>query len=190
MNARRRTAFEAMATGLSVLLLAACQAVGKPVHYAPPPAGGRELERAAVSLRAALKDTDVVIEKVDGQLLLRLPAAEVFEPDSSTLRSGTAAFRPLADIGKVLERRSALAAEVRVYTDTIGGSEANQMLAASRATAIVQALTQLGVAPTQLTPQGMGAAAPVASNESPEGRRANRRVEIVLSGVVASSEKN
>jgi outer membrane protein OmpA-like peptidoglycan-associated protein len=186
MNVRRRTACEALASGLSLLLLAACQAVGKPVHYAPQAASGRELERAAASLRAALEDTDVVIEKIDHQLIVRLPAAEVFEPDSSTLRSGRAA-RPLADIGKVLKQRGGLAAEVRVYTDIIGGAEANQMLSASRATAIVQVLTQLGVPPAQLTPQGMGAAAAVAPNDSPEGRRANRRVEIVLSTAVAKS---
>ena len=66
------------------------------------------------------------------------------------------------------------------HTDMTGAFERNQTLSAERAAAVVAALSSRhGVARSRLTPVGVGPAAPVASNRTPEGRARNRRVEVV-----------
>ena len=56
------------------------------------------------------------------------------------------------------------------------------MLSELRAKKIVDFLTKAGVEASKLTAVGKGEDDPVADNETPEGRRLNRRVEFVLSG--------
>jgi OOP family OmpA-OmpF porin len=59
------------------------------------------------------------------------------------------------------------------------GSWYNLDLSRRRASAVVAALTSAGVANARMVPQGVGMAAPLASNGSEEGRAKNRRVELV-----------
>lgn len=67
------------------------------------------------------------------------------------------------------------------HTDTIGGLEKNIALSRRRAAAVLERLvSEYGVARGQLEAGGMGYLSPVASNLTPEGREANRRVEAVL----------
>ena len=54
-----------------------------------------------------------------------------------------------------------------------------QQLSDARANAVKSYLTTAGIDPTRLTPKGLGATQPIASNESALGRAANRRVEVV-----------
>ncbi len=66
------------------------------------------------------------------------------------------------------------------HTDTVGQLAANMDLSKRRAAAVVQALvSQYHVAPARLGSFGNGPYAPVASNDSEQGRAQNRRVEIV-----------
>ena len=55
-------------------------------------------------------------------------------------------------------------------------------LAHVRADAVRNYLVSLGVKPDAIVAQGRGEARPVASNDTPEGRANNRRVEIVIGG--------
>ena len=73
--------------------------------------------------------------------------------------------------------------EVAGYTDSTGDPVANQSLSQRRADAVRSRLVQAGVSPAMVTAKGFGAAAPVASNDTAEGRQQNRRIEYhVLSG--------
>ena len=80
---------------------------------------------------------------------------------------------------------------VRGYTDNtpIGqqlqaaGVTDNLDLSARRATSVVRYLVAHGVNPNLLSAQAFGATNPVASNDTPDGRAKNRRVEIMLIGV-------
>lgn len=58
--------------------------------------------------------------------------------------------------------------------------EVNRRLSEERAKRIAEALAGYGVAKEQITAKGYGSSRPVASNESEEGRRRNRRVEVVI----------
>lgn len=67
------------------------------------------------------------------------------------------------------------------HTDALGSLSGNIALSRSRALAVGQYLTQeLGVDPAQVDAQGIGFLSPRAPNTTPEGREANRRVEVVL----------
>ncbi len=99
--------------------------------------------------------------------------------------TGSAEVKPesrlaLQEIAKLLARTPALKLEVVGHTDMTGGLDANMKLSQARAEAVVKALTgEHGVAGPRLKPFGVGPLAPVASNDSDEGRARNRRVELV-----------
>ncbi len=78
-----------------------------------------------------------------------------------------------------LKANPALKVLVVGHTDTRGDLVYNQGLSERRASAVVEALAQRGIARDRLTPIGVGMAAPVASNDTEEGRAKNRRVELV-----------
>jgi outer membrane protein OmpA-like peptidoglycan-associated protein len=62
----------------------------------------------------------------------------------------------------------------------VGSIDDNMTLAQQRAAAVVSALTTThGIAPARLKGYGVGPLAPVASNDSSDGRAKNRRVELV-----------
>lgn len=67
------------------------------------------------------------------------------------------------------------------HTDAVGGAEANLRLSRDRAEAVRRRLIGVHDAdPARILAEGAGWVAPVASNLTPEGRAANRRVEVVL----------
>ena len=71
---------------------------------------------------------------------------------------------------------------VEGYTDSVGSDSNNQRLSKDRAEAVRAYLVGKGVPSDKITSVGKGEASPVASNDTPEGRANNRRVEIVVSG--------
>lgn len=99
--------------------------------------------------------------------------------------TGEATVRPqsestLAEIGALLERNPDLSLAVVGHTDTQGGFEHNMELSLRRAEAVVERLTtDHGVAAERLQAHGVGWLAPVATNDTEEGRAQNRRVELV-----------
>ena len=74
-------------------------------------------------------------------------------------------------------------AVVEGHTDHTGPSEFNQSLSERRAQAIRAALLEEGVPASRIRARGFGMTRPVASNNTREGRQANRRVEIVFTQV-------
>ncbi len=69
---------------------------------------------------------------------------------------------------------------VEGHTDHLGPKRYNQKLSEKRAKAIVKALKAQGISSNRITAVGYGETQPVADNNTPDGRRANRRVEIIL----------
>ena len=79
---------------------------------------------------------------------------------------------------------------VHGYTDNVPigpelmhqGITSNQVLSQKRADTVMQFMIARGVNPSLVSAQGFGEADPVASNDTPEGRAKNRRVELTLAG--------
>jgi peptidoglycan-binding protein ArfA len=70
--------------------------------------------------------------------------------------------------------------EVVGHTDDSGDDAINMPLSADRAKTVADSLVSQGVAGDHVTSRGVGAAEPVASNATPEGRAQNRRVAITV----------
>jgi outer membrane protein OmpA-like peptidoglycan-associated protein len=86
----------------------------------------------------------------------------------------------LQEVAKLLKENPALKVYVVGHTDNVGALAANLDLSKRRAAAVAQALTtQYGVAAARLQSFGAGPYAPIASNDSEDGRALNRRVELV-----------
>ncbi len=71
--------------------------------------------------------------------------------------------------------------EVEGHTDSTGSFQYNQFLSESRARSVVNFMAQPGINRERMTANGYGFDRPMADNFTPEGRRRNRRVEIILS---------
>lgn len=85
----------------------------------------------------------------------------------------------IAEIAAFLKAQADVSVVVAGHTDARGGFDYNVDLSRRRAQAVAAATARLGIAPSRLTPFGAGMAAPVATNETEEGRALNRRVELV-----------
>ncbi|WP_353662711.1 OmpA family protein [Hydrogenimonas sp. SS33] len=93
---------------------------------------------------------------------------------------------PASDMKKVervaefMKKHPDVTAKLKGYTDSIGSEAYNLKLSERRANAVKKALIKLGIDASRLSAKGYGEADPVASNDTPEGRAQNRRVEVVL----------
>jgi len=86
----------------------------------------------------------------------------------------------LKEIAKLLQAHSDLKLYVAGHTDSVGGLASNMDLSKRRADAVAKQLTEkYGIAGERLHAEGVGPLAPVASNDTEEGRARNRRVELV-----------
>jgi outer membrane protein OmpA-like peptidoglycan-associated protein len=79
-----------------------------------------------------------------------------------------------------LTKNPDIKAEIHGHTCWLGSGEYNQKLSENRATAVVNYLSDKGVATNRLSMKGFGESMPTASNDSESGREKNRRVEVLL----------
>ncbi len=117
------------------------------------------------------------------ELVLRLDATALFDSGDDQIR--VEALPLLVSIADELRQR-ALAIRVEGHTDNVPITTArfrsNWDLATGRATTVVVTLARLGgIDPKRLAAVGYSEYQPVASNDTPEGRTENRRVDFVLS---------
>jgi OmpA-OmpF porin, OOP family len=82
--------------------------------------------------------------------------------------------------GKFKQLPANTVVQIGGYTDNTGDPNANVQLSQQRADAVKNALVQAGVNSSMLVAKGFGSANPAASNDTPEGRFQNRRIEYSL----------
>ena len=138
-------------------------------------------------LEGELAKGNTQIEQLREGLRTSLPAELLFTSGSADLSADGA--RVLADVAKNLRRDAYAGYQILVegHTDSVAvrGSLAqrfptNWELAGARAARVVRALESAGVDAKRLAAVSRGAEQPVASEDTPEGRAANRRIEIRL----------
>jgi outer membrane protein OmpA-like peptidoglycan-associated protein len=130
-------------------------------------------------LRTQTLATDATVFAAPDGLRLRLPASAVFVTDSLQIRPEGRYL--LAQLAPLLNSAANTQLTVRVYGDSLDDSAAARGLTAARALAVTALLQEQGIAAERLKSAGAGQADPVAANDTPEGRRANRRLEITIS---------
>jgi OmpA-OmpF porin, OOP family len=86
----------------------------------------------------------------------------------------------LKEIGAMLTEHADLKLAIEGHTDNVGQAAGNQSLSERRAAAVKAYLVEtLQIDAARLEAKGLGATKPVGSNDTPEGRQQNRRVELV-----------
>jgi outer membrane protein OmpA-like peptidoglycan-associated protein len=100
-----------------------------------------------------------------------------FDVDKATLRPES--MGTLNQIKAVMASDPTLKFEIDGHTDNTGTSPHNLALSQERADAVKAQLVSMGISADRLTTKGFGDAKPMASNDSPEGKANNRRVEFV-----------
>jgi outer membrane protein OmpA-like peptidoglycan-associated protein len=123
------------------------------------------------------------IEKLgeaERELVISLAGTVMFRNgEAKLLPEARARLDRVADALKRMQPARAIVIEG--HTDARGTDEYNRRLSEDRANAVRSYLLQRGVAPDRVTAVGRGEQAPVAPNQTAEGRAINRRVEIVIS---------
>jgi chemotaxis protein MotB len=128
-------------------------------------------------LRSTLEENLEILEKPEGVALV-LNNEILFRPGSSQILSP--AREILARIAQVILATSA-PVNISGHTDnTTGPGVNNYQLSARRAMSVLDFMLGQGIAPDRFSVSGYGPNKPLASNETPEGREKNRRVEILL----------
>lgn len=101
-----------------------------------------------------------------------------FDTNSATVKSESKTA--LQEIVNLLEQKPSLKLLVVGHTDNEGGYDYNMDLSEKRAASVVQALvSDFGIPSNRLKPAGVGYLAPVANNDTEDGKAKNRRVELV-----------
>ena len=141
-----------------------------------------ESEKEKAALRAQLLDQlNTILQTRDTARGLIVNMSDVlFDTASYTLKP--AAREKLAKISGIVLAHPGLILQVEGHTDSVGGDEYNQELSEHRAGAVRDFLIEQGVASSAVTARGFGKTQPIASNDTPEGRQKNRRVELVVNG--------
>lgn len=129
----------------------------------------------------------VEIQKVrQNELVITMTAQTSFDVNSTEIKP---AFHSTLDkIADVLNHYGKTHLTIVGHTDNVGSNEYNQTLSEKRAAAVNSYLSSKGVISQRLAHEGHGETAPRATNATDEGRRLNRRVEIIVEPVVADSQ--
>jgi len=100
-----------------------------------------------------------------------------FDFDKDTLRPESLPI--LDEVGQALLQRPGIKFEIQGHTDAIGSMEYNQELSERRANTVLHYLLENfpELEASLYSARGLGEARPIATNEMPEGRQENRRVE-------------
>jgi len=130
---------------------------------------------------------EITIQKVgQNDLLITMTGQTAFDFDSTVIKPGF--YTTMDKIANILTHYGKTQLTISGYTDNVGTEQYNLRLSERRAKAVNDYLANKGVLLQRLAFVGRGEAAPRASNATEEGRRLNRRVEILVEPVVADSQ--
>lgn len=134
----------------------------------------------APAISPAVIDTATVrpapVMKAD--TLIVLGAELLFETDKSTLRSEH--FAMLTPIVEYLVSHPERSVKISGHTDNTGSEQHNLALSKRRADVVAEYLVSNGIDASRIATFGLGSAKPIALNTTDEGRRKNRRVELLI----------
>ncbi|MBT8304707.1 MAG: OmpA family protein [Bacteroidia bacterium] len=121
---------------------------------------------------------DEQISKQDEEKINYFARTLLFQYGKTTLRSSDKAA--LDEVVAIMNTYPFSKFSIEGHTDNSSGPAFNLRLSLNRAKAVKDYLVSQGIDPDRLSAQGFGEGRPIASNSTKEGRRMNRRVEIVL----------
>jgi outer membrane protein OmpA-like peptidoglycan-associated protein len=137
---------------------------------------GSQMDKQAKELEEELEGARV--ERVGEGIQVTFDSAILFGFDSAAVKPE--ANESLSSLATSLQNYPNTEVAIIGHTDATGPEDYNQKLSERRADAAMAVLINRGVAPGRIMTRGLGESEPVASNETPEGRQLNRRVEVAI----------
>ncbi|WP_158219726.1 OmpA family protein [Ideonella sp. A 288] len=154
-----------VAVATVAVVLAGCAA--KPVPPPPPPAP------------APYTGPVLQIEQIDRGVQIVLPSVVLFDVNKSTFDAAQAG--PFLErLAGLLTRKTDKRVSVEGHTDSDGSAALNDTLSKARAAAVAEAMAARGVQASRMVTAGYSFNRPVASNSTEDGKRLNRRVELIV----------
>lgn len=124
-------------------------------------------------------DAAAVCSNLGGQITVALASTKItFERGSTDVKSTSTGV--IKKVASLLAACKDAKVTVTGYTDSSGSKAENLALSKGRATSVGKILTSNGVSSDRITIKGLADADPVANDNAPGGREANRRVEITV----------
>jgi outer membrane protein OmpA-like peptidoglycan-associated protein len=150
----------------------------------------KEQQKAIDQQRAELEKNRALIEELRKQnieaketsrgVMVNLPSVN-FEFDSADLsRDGRDRVNQISSIIKRDAPNRRITVEGHASRESAAAEAYNQRLSERRANTVADALERNGVNGRNISSQGLGTRAPVASNDTESGRQQNRRVEVII----------
>ncbi len=145
---------------------------------------GAYMDAQERKLRERTAGSGVDVIRDGDNLTLRMPSGITFAYDDAAVQPQ---FQPtLNEVASVLAEYPKTYIDVLGHTDSDGTEAYNQSLSERRAQSVGSYLSGRGVQSARVATRGYGEMQPIASNETVEGKAANRRVEIKLVPVTES----
>ena len=127
-----------------------------------------------------LKKRNIEARETSRGVAVNLPNVN-FEFDSADLtRDGRSKVNQIADIVKRDAPNRRVTVEGHASRESAAQEAYNQRLSERRANTVADALERDGINGRNITAQGLGTRAPIASNDTESGRQQNRRVEVII----------
>lgn len=146
-------------------------------------ATGKYMDDQEAKLRTQLQGTGVSVTRNGDNLILNMPGNVTFATNQSDVN---ASFYPvLNSVALVLKQYEKTMIDIVGHTDSTGSLQLNMQLSQARAASVGAYLQSQGVQAVRIATQGMGPQYPIATNDTPEGRAQNRRVELILRPLTA-----
>lgn len=148
--------------------------IGAAAGAAVGAAVGRKMDKQEEELRQ-IPDVEVS-RPSEGEISVRMTSDILFDHDSSELRSQSRTT--LRELANNFRRYPENVIVIEGHTDATGSDAYNQRLSERRASSVADYLIDQGVSASVITVYGFGELRPKETNDTPEGRQLNRRVEI------------
>lgn len=145
---------------------------------------GYYMDVQEAKLRQKVAGTGVSVTRVGDNITLNMPGSITFALNSADLNAQF--YNALDGVAMVLKEYDKTVVEVAGHTDSSGSDQYNMTLSQRRAESVANYLASHGVKNQRLITVGAGEAHPIASNDTEEGRSANRRVELTIVPVTKS----
>ncbi|HPC44793.1 MAG TPA: OmpA family protein, partial [Candidatus Latescibacteria bacterium] len=137
------------------------------------------MERQADEITTDLRSV-ATVQRTGEQIKITFGSGVLFGPGSAALTAQ--AQESIAKLAAIIKKYPDTNLRVEGHTDSDGAEASNQRLSERRANAVAEALRSNGIPAARVTAIGYGETRPVGSNDTPEGKAANRRVEITVTG--------
>jgi outer membrane protein OmpA-like peptidoglycan-associated protein len=142
---------------------------------------GNYMDRQEDKLRMQLQSTGVSVTRSGDNIILNMPGNVTFATNSSDI---SADFYPvLNSVVLVLNEYDKTYIDIIGHTDNTGSAAYNQQLSEARASSVARYFESRNILSQRIVARGVGFSQPIASNDTPEGRAMNRRVEILLTPI-------